>query len=167
MMKRLFLRIFATERISLEVLDALGPVLSQTFPKIEIAGIDRLVMPTTDKFWDPRRRQAFAPGLLAYLRLQLGSGEIGLWVADRDLFAPQMNWIFGQAKRGIGAVLSIVRLENDLDFIVKEAIHELGHVLGLSHCQLPCVMAFSNSVAEAHQKSSRLCSYCQDLLKKL
>ncbi|MFX0113932.1 MAG: peptidase [Candidatus Hodarchaeota archaeon] len=166
MMKRLFLRIFAAPRIPPEILDVFGPELSQTFPKLEITSVDRLVMPTTEKIWDRRRRQAFAPSLLAYLHQYLAWGEMGLWIVDRDLFAPQMNWIFGQAKRGIGAVLSIVRLENDLDFIVKEAIHELGHVFGLNHCQLPCVMTFSNSVAEAHQKSSRLCCYCQDILKK-
>ncbi|MFW9914120.1 MAG: hypothetical protein ACFFGZ_00795 [Candidatus Thorarchaeota archaeon] len=166
-MTRRFLRIFATEGISPEVLDVLGAELVQTFPKIEIVRVDRLMIPTTDKIWDARRNQAFAPSLLTHLQQQLAGGEIGLWVVDRDLFAPQMNWIFGQAIRGIGAILSIVRLENSLEFIVKEAIHELGHVLGLSHCQLPCVMTFSNSVAEAHQKSSRLCNSCQNLLGKL
>jgi len=39
-----------------------------------------------------------------------------------------------------------------------EAIHELGHTYGLSHCSDPtCVMWFSNTLSESDRKGTRFC----------
>ncbi len=46
--------------------------------------------------------------------------------------------------------------------VLKEAVHELGHVFGLSHCtDRRCVMAFSNSLADTDFKSHEFCSKCR------
>ena len=62
----------------------------------------------------------------------------------------------------MGCVVSTNRLKQSVDFVRKECTHELGHVFGLSHCKLPCVMTFSNSVHEANQKQSTLCESCRN-----
>ena len=46
--------------------------------------------------------------------------------------------------------------------VVKEAIHEVGHMMGLGHCnKRPCVMSFSNTVGEVDQKTKYLCDMCK------
>ncbi|ODS39259.1 MAG: hypothetical protein A7316_05990 [Candidatus Altiarchaeales archaeon WOR_SM1_86-2] len=75
-----------------------------------------------------------------------------------------MNFIFGIASYGRGAVVSIFRLDS-LKLIENECIHEVGHVLGLGHCMDYCVMRFSNSLYEAKQKPGYLCEKCKRKLK--
>jgi archaemetzincin len=90
-----------------------------------------------------------------------------LGVANVDLYAPQLNFVFGEAdaSRGV-AVFSIARLHGDSEGARRlhrratvETIHELGHTFGLGHCTRPsCVMWFSNTLAETDRKSHRPCA---------
>ena len=83
----------------------------------------------------------------------------GLWVIQEDLYCIDMNFVFGYAMCGEGVVLSIHRLNSE-ELIGKEAIHEIGHILGLRHCRNRCIMQFSNSLWEATIKPLYFCESC-------
>ncbi|MEA2005134.1 MAG: hypothetical protein U9O50_02570 [Acidobacteriota bacterium] len=49
-----------------------------------------------------------------------------------------------------------------------EAVHELGHTYGLSHCpDAKCVMHFSNSLLDTDKKSASFCTHCHKLLDEI
>jgi len=94
-----------------------------------------------------------------------------LAITDLDLYIPTMNFVFGEAQLpGKVAIISTRRLKDTTDCggedlfsirIVKEAVHELGHTLGLAHCQdTACVMFFSNSLKDTDQKREHYCTKC-------
>jgi archaemetzincin len=114
--------------------------------------------------YDTNRRQYNASNLLIYLiRSKTCSKSLCLWLISEDLYVHGMNFVFGVAQPGKAAVISTHRLDS-LELIKKEAIHEMGHVLWLRHCNNYCVMQFSNSLYEAKKKPATLCERCKALL---
>lgn len=102
------------------------------------------------------------------------NATVRLGITDQDLFVPRLNFVFGEADPDAGvAVISTRRLRPefynqgpDLERfrrrLLKEAVHELGHVFGLSHCDgRLCIMHFSNSVEDTDQKGPGFCRECQ------
>jgi archaemetzincin len=115
--------------------------------------------------YNTRRGQYNASKLLSSLiqsmaRVPVARDAVALWLVRDDMCVPGMNFVFGLAHTGKAAVLSIHRLYSEA-LIVKEAIHELGHVLGLQHCTNECAMQYSNSLAEAEAKPAQLCEQCR------
>lgn len=105
------------------------------------------------------------------------AGEVDLGILTEDIYANMFNFVFGEAELGgKKAVISIYRLkpefygqseDNELLKVrtLKEAVHEIGHVLGLRHCpKNHCVMHFSNSKKETDIKDWRYCERCWSLL---
>jgi archaemetzincin len=95
-------------------------------------------------------------------------------IADVDLYIPILKYVFGEAQMGGPcAVVSVHRLRQEfygLDRddavlrrrLIKESIHEIGHTLGLRHCQdYSCVMASSHSVEWIDLRDSTLCDSCR------
>jgi len=130
--------------------------------------------------YDADRRQYLAPELLSRLRQSTAAAdEKVLAVVDVDLYAPGLNFIFGQASTQTGAaIISLHRLRQEYYGLppdralftgraVKEAIHEMGHTFGLQHCpDSGCVMHFSNSLPDTDRKGVAFCGQCRPKLLK-
>ena len=96
-----------------------------------------------------------------------------LGVTEADLYIESLNFVFGIAESpGRAALISAARLRAADEAlyrsrVLKEAMHELGHTLGLGHCDdARCVMHFSNTLADTDRKGSRLCSSCRARLTR-
>ena len=86
---------------------------------------------------------------------------------------PELNFVFGEAHPAQhSCIISLARLGYSyqgapvprnvfLERALKEAIHEIGHVLGLGHCNhRTCVMFFSNSIRDTDTKLRTFCPSC-------
>lgn len=103
-----------------------------------------------------------------------------LGVAAADLYIPILTFVFGEAQlNGTLAVVSTYRLRQDFyglppdeallsRRLLKEAVHELGHTFGLTHCDdTECAMAPSHAVEWIDLKTSRFCSNCAAALARV
>jgi len=157
------------------LLDKLTKPISAKFPDLDIGISDPLGDPT--EAYDSRRDQFHSTRILALLEDHIRSVRFDrlLGVASFDLYVPGMNFVFGEARLpGRVGVISTHRLlprqpdQTSLlqDRVVKEAVHEIGHMKGLKHCErVSCVMHFSESLADTDIKSPNLCQECELQLK--
>jgi archaemetzincin len=100
-----------------------------------------------------------------------------LGVTDVDLFVPDAPFVFGEADRDAQtAVVSAFRLKHGGEGrpvapervkrrLQVEALHEIGHLLGLSHCNdFRCAMFLSHTAADTDRKGGGLCPLCRAAL---
>jgi len=155
-------------------LENLSSVLSKRFNilfKIE----NPLEIP--EDAFNSKRGQYDSSQVLGKLRRYKGAKVLG--IIDKDLYASGLNFVFGQADLpGSYALISITRLKQEFyglpkddkiffDRAVKEAVHEIGHTYGLSHCLNPkCVMFYSNSLLDTDRKDSTFCENCSKNLRE-
>ena len=154
-------------------------ILRQSLAEVFGSGIQmggRVLLP--QQGWDPDRGQYLASALLALVPSPAW-GNRALGVVDVDLFAPGLNFVFGQAdiaaKR---AIISLRRLRQEfyglprdetlfMERSLKEAVHELGHTYGIGHCpDHSCVMHFSNSLGDTDMKGWNFCAVCQEKVRQ-
>ena len=155
------------------LLERLAPALAREFEA------DCRLLPVA---LDPRfafhaeRQQHHSTELLAGMRPQLANGAWRLLgVAEVDLYIPILTFVFGEAQmNGPCALLSTHRLRQELyglppdhellfQRLLKEAVHELGHTVGLTHCDdHECAMAASHAVEWIDLKGPGLCSLCHN-----
>ncbi|MFX1515059.1 MAG: hypothetical protein ACFFC6_02040 [Promethearchaeota archaeon] len=152
------LRILVDPKISPVLIIGLETHLIDTFSFTSVDIRKDIQLPGS--CWNASRNQFNANCLLTYVTSLFPVG-ITVLMISRDAYVQGLNFVFGIASKGLGAIVSVYRLENDPEFIQKEITHELGHVFGLSHCKLPCVMTFSNSVWQAKLKNSTFCEKCR------
>ena len=166
--------------ISLQPIGVIGQAMI-AFLKKEIGSIfgDVEVRPATEvpaKARVPERGQLEGGSVLMALPApETKEWDAVLGVIDEDIFVADLNFIFGLA-HGRRAIISLARLRQGFyglshdphlfrERALKEAVHELGHVFGLSHCtDRKCVMCFSNSIGETDFKGWRFCDRCRNML---
>lgn len=129
--------------------------------------------------YNKKRNQYLSSAILDNLsRLKSRDKKI-LAVIDKDVYVPQLNFVFGEADiLNEVCIISLTRLrqsyyglKEDKDLFLrrtlKEAVHEIGHLLNLGHCASPkCVMHFSNSLMDTDIKDYDFCSNCKRLSVK-
>jgi len=98
----------------------------------------------------------------------LKGGRLALGLVGADAFVSGLNFVFGLADPELRvATVYTARLEDNdngrfLSRLLKESIHEVGHLLGLEHCpNRACVMSFSNDVEDVDLKSPDFCDSCK------
>ena len=105
--------------------------------------------------------------------------ETVVGLTEVDLFIPILTYVFGEAQMGgSSAVVSFHRFAQEFyglppdqalltERLTKTVVHELGHTLGLTHCDdYDCVMAASHAVEWLDLKGSRLCEQCRGILQQ-
>ena len=97
-----------------------------------------------------------------------------LGISAVDMYIPILTFVFGEAQMGGPcAVVSAHRLRQEFyglpsdhelfrQRLIKEAVHEVGHTLNLTHCDdYRCAMASSHAVEWIDLKDNALCATCR------
>lgn len=152
-------------KVSEELMKWLARELEKKFSR-EVRLLPRMEIPKA--CFDNKRNQFNSTCIL----LSYNAENVTLLVTSEDIYAQGMNFVFGEAEiRGKRAIVSYHRLQIEDEEIfrqrvLKEAVHELGHVFGLKHCRTSgCVMNFSSGVLEVDKKSPNFCSRCLSKMK--
>lgn len=155
-----------------DILREIQKELEEIYPESECSILDES-MPIPEDAYNRKRQQFYSTRILAEInKLRIQADRI-LGVTEADLYVPQLNFVFGEATcLGKTAIISLFRLKPEfyghpanrellINRSIKEAVHEVGHTLGLRHCQNPhCVMFFSNSIADTDRKKKVFCENC-------
>ena len=130
---------------------------------------------------DTRRKQWISDKILDWLLRNHNpdSDTKVLAICNFDAYSGDLNFVLGEAHLGGRvAAIYIPRLRQELyvkksdanklveQRVIKEAVHELGHAFGLTHCEKSrCVMHFSNSLQDTDFKHYIFCERCNKILK--
>jgi len=172
----MFLRIVPVGNIQHSILDRVRNELESNL-NIKCRIMPKLSIP--EESFNRWRKQYNAEMILANLSKDSAVKFIDrniptLMIIDADLYYGRLNFVFGlEDPSTSSSILSIARLRpefyderSDMNLLeertVKEAVHEIGHHLGLRHCtNVECVMCFSPSVGDIDTKKKYFCESCK------
>lgn len=117
---------------------------------------------------------------IGYYEIIIQTATKVLAICNFDAYSGDLNFVLGEAHMGGRvAAIYIPRLKqglyvkkSDINKLVeqraiKEAVHELGHAFGLTHCEKSrCVMHFSNSLQDTDFKHYIFCERCNKILRE-
>ncbi len=125
------------------------------------------------------RNQFHSSEILLRMQRSTHDGVRRLGVTGVDLYIPILTFVFGEAEvGGSRAVVSLHRLRQEFyglptepgferERLLKEAVHELGHTLELTHCDdYRCAMAPSHSVEWIDVKETTFCENCREAVNE-
>jgi archaemetzincin len=162
-------------QIAQDLLVELARGLTHVFPDTSCQILQE-PLPLPKEAFDKHRNQYNSSQILNQIRAyaaqrQEFSRVFG--VVEVDVFSAGLTYVFGEAYvAGRAGLVSLWRLkpsfygeapsvESLFLRTHKEAVHELGHTMGLQHCPHGlCVMHFSNSIFDTDKKQSLFCSQC-------
>jgi archaemetzincin len=171
-----FLYLAPDDDVEPALLDAVGATLVEAF-RLPLKAMGPSPIPIYA--YDARRGQFGSSPILQRLlqRIPADATRV-LAITERDLFIPMLTFVFGQAQlSGPVALMSLARLRQEhyrfapdvcllVDRARKEALHELGHSFGLTHCARPaCVMSLSTTIQQVDRKTTLFCSECRGVLE--
>ncbi len=165
------LRLFPLEFFNKDLLEKTASRVEEIFP---VSVSLKEALPVPERAFNPQRKQYNSTIILNELKRRIkGLGKV-LVITERDLYASGLNFVFGEADIANGiCIISLIRLKQSfyglnedpelfLNRCLKEAVHEIGHLYGFSHCPDPlCVMHFSNSLLDTDRKSCNFCNTCR------
>ncbi len=126
--------------------------------------------------FNPKRKQFHSSTIILFISNSLSKKpcKFVLSVTEVDLYVETLNFVFGEARPDLGiCIISTHRLRPEYygerkdtkifeRRVLTEAVHEIGHLLKLKHCDNPnCVMFFSNSIFDTDRKGFLFCDSCK------
>ena len=167
-----FLQLLPIGELDGRLLIDLAPAMANTF------GVSCKVIPVRldpeFAYHDERQQYHSSEILESMQRYVTADSWRVLGVTVIDLYIPILTFVFGEAQMGGPCgVVSAHRLRQEFyglspnsgilrERLRKEAVHEIGHTLDLTHCDnYQCAMAPSHAVEWIDLKDSGLCSSCR------
>ena len=159
------------------ILDKLTNDISREFENIKLTLDIRVELQTATDFpfsVNKRRNQWNSFKILEWLeKFRPNKATKILGIFDIDAYTAGYDFVFGEAfYRGRVAAVYLSRLRQEFyglkpnpslfyERLIKETIHELGHVFGFGHCKNSrCVMHFSTSLLDIGTKRKNFCIDC-------
>jgi archaemetzincin len=166
--------IIAVGNVDKVILQGVKDGLVRVFPETKALIVDEH-LPLPEGAFDKKRGQYRSNQVLGMIQTHASDKILNrlLGVMNADIYVQGLSFAFGEATSpGKAALISLWRLKpefykssSNLEVFaarsVKEAVHEVGHTLGLKHCpRSSCVMHFSNSIFDTDKKQALFCDEC-------